>query len=77
MVRYIGSSTHPAWKVLKGIMVSELKGYVRFVSEQPPYNLLVRRIENELVPMCLAHELWLITCSPLAGRACRALYQRD
>ena len=65
-VRYIGSSTHPAWKVMEGLMVSELKGYARFVSEQPPYNLLDRRIENELVPMCQAHGLGLITWSPLA-----------
>ena len=64
--RYIGSSTHPAWKVMEGIMVSELKGYVRFVSEQPPYNLLDRRIENELVPMCQAYGLGIITWSPLA-----------
>ena len=34
---------------MEGLMVSELKGYVRFVSEQPPYNLLDRRIENEMV----------------------------
>jgi len=65
-VRYIGSSTHPAWKVMEAIMVSELKGYARFVSEQPPYNLLDRRIENELVPMCQAYGLGLITWSPLA-----------
>ena len=77
-VRYIGSSTHPAWKVMEGIMVSELKGYVRFISDQPPYNLLDRRIENELVPMCQAHGLGLITWSPLAqGCAGRALCQRD
>ena len=31
-------------------MTSELKGYARFVCEQPPYNLLDRRIENELIP---------------------------
>ena len=65
-VRYIGCSTHPAWKVMEAIMVSELKGYARFVSEQPPYNLLDRRIENELVPMCEAYGLGLITWSPLA-----------
>ncbi len=65
-VRYIGSSTHPAWKIMEAIMVSELKGYARFISEQPPYNLLDRRIENELVPMCQAYELGLITWSPLA-----------
>ncbi len=65
-VRYIGCSTHPAWKIMEAIMVSELKGYARFVSEQPPYNLLDRRIENELVPMCQAYGLGLITWSPLA-----------
>ena len=65
-VRYIGSSTAPAWKVMEGLMISELKGYVRFVSEQPPYNLLDRRIENELVPMCQAHGLGILPWSPLA-----------
>ncbi len=65
-VRYIGSSTHPAWKIMEAIMVSELKGFARFVCEQPPYNLLDRRIENELVPMCQAYGLGLITWSPLA-----------
>jgi len=65
-VRYIGSSTAPAWKVLEGILVSELKGYVRFVSEQPPYNLLDRRIENELIPMAQAYDLALLPWSPLA-----------
>jgi aryl-alcohol dehydrogenase-like predicted oxidoreductase len=76
-VRYIGSSTAPAWHVMEAIMVSELKGYVRFVCEQSPYNLLDRRIENELVPLCQRHGLGLITWSPLAmgmlaGRYARA-----
>lgn len=65
-VRYIGSSTAPAWKVMESLMVSELKGYTRFVSEQSPYNLLDRRIENELIPMCQAHGLGLLAWSPLA-----------
>ncbi len=65
-VRYIGSSTAPAWKVMEAIMVSELRGFVRFVSEQPPYNLLDRRIENELVPLCQAYGLGLLPWSPLA-----------
>ncbi|HXV41455.1 MAG TPA: aldo/keto reductase [Anaerolineae bacterium] len=65
-VRYIGSSTSPAWKVMEALMVSELKGYVRFVSEQPPYNLLDRRIENELVPLCQAYGLGILPWSPLA-----------
>ena len=65
-VRYIGSSVHPSWKIMEAIMVSELKGYARLVCEQPPYNLLDRRIENEIVPLCQAHGLGLITWSPLA-----------
>lgn len=65
-VRYIGSSTAPAWKVMEALMVSELRGYVRFVSEQPPYNLLDRRIENELVPLCQAYGLGILPWSPLA-----------
>ena len=65
-LRYIGSSVHPAWKIMEAIMVSELKGYARLVCEQPPYNLLDRRIENEIVPMCQTYGLGLITWSPLA-----------
>jgi aryl-alcohol dehydrogenase-like predicted oxidoreductase len=65
-VRYIGSSTAPAWKVMEAVMVSETKGYARFVSEQPPYNLLDRRIENELVPMCQAYGLGILPWTPLA-----------
>ena len=38
----------------EALMVSELRGHVRYVSEQPPYNLLDRRIENELVPLALS-----------------------
>ena len=65
-VRYIGSSTAPAWKVMESLMVSEMKGYARFISEQPPYNLLDRRIENELVPLSQAYGLGLLPWSPLA-----------
>jgi aryl-alcohol dehydrogenase-like predicted oxidoreductase len=65
-VRYVGCSTFPAWRVMEALMLSELRGYVRFVAEQPPYNLLDRRIENELVPLCRAHGLGLIPWSPMA-----------
>jgi aryl-alcohol dehydrogenase-like predicted oxidoreductase len=73
-VRYVGCSTHPAWSVMEAIMVSELKGYARFVSEQPPYNLLDRRIENELVPLCQAHGLALVTWAPMAMGVLAARY---
>jgi 1-deoxyxylulose-5-phosphate synthase len=65
-VYYIGSSTHPAWKVQEALMVSELKGYAHFISEQSPYNLLDRRIENELIPMCQANGLGILAWSPMA-----------
>ena len=64
-VRYIGSSTYPAWSVMEALMVSEIKGYVRFVSEQAPCNLLDRRIENELAPMCRKHGLGILAWAPL------------
>jgi len=65
-VLYIGSSTAPAWKVMEAVLVSEIKGYARFISEQPPYNLLDRRIENELVPMCREYGLGIIPWATLA-----------
>jgi len=66
-VRYIGSSTFPAWMVMEGLAVSEHYSLVRYISEQPPYNLLDRRIENELVPLCQKYGVALLPWSPLAG----------
>ncbi len=65
-IRYVGCSTHPAWRVMHALMISELKGLVRYVSEQPPYNLLDRRIENELVPMAQEHGLAIVPWAPMA-----------
>ena len=66
-VRYIGCSTFPAWMVMEGLATSERYSLVRFVSEQPPYNLLDRRIENELVPLAQRYGLAILPWSPLAG----------
>ena len=76
-VRYIGCSTHPAWMVAEAVMTSELKGYVRFVSEEPPYNLLDRRIENELVPMAQKLGLGLITWAPMAMGVLAGRYDKE
>jgi aryl-alcohol dehydrogenase-like predicted oxidoreductase len=65
-VRYIGSSTAPSWHVATSVMTSERLGIERIVSEQSPYNLLDRRIENELVPACQAHGVGVVCWSPLA-----------
>jgi len=76
-VRYIGSSTAPAWKVLEGVLFAELKGLAQFVTEQPPYNLLDRRVENELVPMALKYGLGLLPWSPLAMGVLAGRYADD
>lgn len=65
-IRYIGCSTHPAWLVMEAIAISDRYGWPRYISEQPPYNLLDRRIENELVPLALRYDLALIPWAPLA-----------
>jgi 1-deoxyxylulose-5-phosphate synthase len=65
-VRYIGSSTAPGWHVATSVMTSARLGIARIVCEQSPYNLLDRRIENELVPACHTHGVGVICWSPLA-----------
>ncbi len=66
-VRYIGCSTHPAWMVMEALSISAKMNLARYVSEQPPYNLLDRRIENELVPLALKYGVAILPWSPLAG----------
>jgi aryl-alcohol dehydrogenase-like predicted oxidoreductase len=65
-VRYIGTSTFPAWMIMEGLAVSQQQGLARYISEQPPYNLLDRRAENEIIPLCQQHGLALLPWSPLA-----------
>lgn len=74
-VRYIGTTTHPAWQVMEALMVSEQRGWTRLVSEQPPYNLLDRRIENELTPLALKHGLGLLPWGSLAAGLLVGRYQ--
>jgi aryl-alcohol dehydrogenase-like predicted oxidoreductase len=65
-VRYVACSTHPAWQVMEALAISERRGFARYCLEQPPYNLLDRRIENELVPLCVQYGIGIIAWSPLA-----------
>ncbi len=65
-VLYVGASTHPAWMVMEALALSERYGLNRYISEQPPYNLLDRRIENELVPLAQKYDLAILPWSPLA-----------
>lgn len=64
-VTYIGSSTFPAWLVMEGLAISERYGWARYASEQPPYNLLDRRAENEMIPLCQKYGLAVLPWSPL------------
>jgi len=75
-VRYIGCSTHPAWMVMEALSLSERYGLNRYVSEQPPYNLLDRRIENELIPLCQKYDLAILPWSPLAMGVLAGRYTR-
>ena len=75
-VRYLGSSTFAAWQVVESLWVAKELGLNRFVSEQPPYHILDRRIERELVPMALTYGIGLIPWSPLAGGLLTGKYTR-
>lgn len=75
-VRYIGTSTFAAWQVVEAHWMSERYGLNRFVCEQPPYHLLDRRIERELIPMCQSFGSAIIPWSPLAGGYLTGKYQR-
>src|ERR687893_78133 len=75
-VRYIGTSTFAAWQVVEALWIAKELGLNRFVCEQPPYHLLDRRIERELVPMAMTYGFGVIPWSPLAGGLLTGKYQR-
>ena len=66
-VRYLGSSTFPASAIVEGQWVAEKRNLERFVCEQPPYSILVRGIEAEVLPTCEQYGMGVIPWSPLAG----------
>jgi aryl-alcohol dehydrogenase-like predicted oxidoreductase len=75
-VRYIGTSTFAAWQVVESFWVSKELGLNRFICEQPPYHILDRRIERELVPMAQTYGMAIIPWSPLAGGMLTGKYRR-
>jgi aryl-alcohol dehydrogenase-like predicted oxidoreductase len=66
-IRYFGSSTFPPSQIVQAQWVAERRGRERFVTEQPPYSLLVRAIEAEVLPVCQEYGMGVIPWSPLAG----------
>ena len=66
-VRYIGSSTFPAHEIVAAQFLAERRGRERFLCEQPPYSLLTRGIEADVLPVCQRYRIGVIPWSPLAG----------
>ncbi|ACU53235.1 aldo/keto reductase [Acidimicrobium ferrooxidans DSM 10331] len=66
-VRYVGHSTWPASAIVEAQWVAKERGYARPRTEQPPYSMLVRSIEREVLPTCERYGLGVLSWSPLAG----------
>src|SRR5213596_861148 len=66
-VRQLGSSTFPPSAIVEAQWTAERRGRERFVCEQPPYSMLVRGVEADVLPTCERYGLGVIPWSPLAG----------
>jgi len=76
-VRYLGHSTFPPSAVVDAQWTARDRGRQRFVTEQPPYSILTRNIENELLPVCRRYGMGVIPYSPLAGGWLSGRYRKD
>jgi len=75
-VRYVGTSTFSAWQIIESLWAAKELGLNRFICEQPPYHILDRRIENELIPMAQTYGTAIIPWSPLASGLLTGKYKR-
>ena len=66
-VRYVGCSNFLAYQLARALGRSEVRGFARFDSVQPRYNLLFREFERELFPLCLEEGIGVIPYNPIAG----------
>src|SRR5262249_40186072 len=66
-VRYIACSNYEAWRLMEALWISDSKSLARFECYQPLYSLVVRDIEQELIPVCEYKGLGVVVWSPLAG----------
>jgi aryl-alcohol dehydrogenase-like predicted oxidoreductase len=76
-VRYVGTSSFAAWELMESLGVSRELGLNRFVTEQPAYNLLDRRIEREVIPFARTHGFAILPWSPLGGGLLTGRYRRE
>jgi aryl-alcohol dehydrogenase-like predicted oxidoreductase len=75
-VRAIGSSTFPASDIVEAQSAAERRGLQRFRSEQPPYSILNRVIEREVLPVCQRYGMGTLVWSPLAGGLLTGQYRK-
>jgi aryl-alcohol dehydrogenase-like predicted oxidoreductase len=66
-IRYLGASKVPASEIVEAHWTADRRGHERFRTEQPPYSLLTRAIEYDVLPTCMRHGTGVMTYSPLAG----------
>ncbi len=76
-IRAFGSSTFPAHQMVEAQWVSERRALGRFTTEQPPYSILVRGIEADVLPVAQRYGLGVIPWSPLAGGWLSGRYRAD
>ncbi|MGA2471374.1 MAG: aldo/keto reductase [Solirubrobacteraceae bacterium] len=76
-IRYFGSSTFPAWQIAQAQWVARDRGLERFKTEQPPYSILVRAIEGDVLPACQAYGMGVLPWSPLAGGWLSGRYRKN
>ncbi len=75
-VRAIGSSTFPASEIVQAQWTAERRGLARFRAEQPPYSILNRSIEREVLPLCQTYGMGALVWSPLAKGLLTGRYRR-
>jgi aryl-alcohol dehydrogenase-like predicted oxidoreductase len=75
-VRYVGASNYAAWQLMKALSVAERRGWERFITLQPLYNLMSRELELELLPLCRDQGLGVLPWSPLAAGFLSGKYRR-
>jgi aryl-alcohol dehydrogenase-like predicted oxidoreductase len=66
-VRYIACSNYEAWRLMEALWISDIKNLARFECYQPQYSLVVRDIEEEIIPVCQLKGVGVVVWSPLAG----------
>jgi len=74
-VRYTACSNYQAWRLSESLWVSDTQNLARFECYQPQYNLVVRDIEQELIPLCQLKGLGVVAWAPMAGGFLTGKYQ--